>query len=171
MEFEDNKNAMYCDPNAYILSNKKQQTKKVVFQEPYECLPNRYLNNNFNKHGCDFCCKPKPKQRPKCDCEKENCKSQNPNSSFPFDVKDFFPLLSGIGGVNNSGIGNIISMLGNVGIGGNNSGSGFDVSKVLSSLMSNGGGNLLNGLFKKRDKKEHNIKSTDIPIKNYTRVE
>ena len=52
MEFEDNKNAMFCDPNAYIqnFNNNKKETRKVVFQEPYECLPSRYINNNFKKH-------------------------------------------------------------------------------------------------------------------------
>ena len=58
MENEDSRNALYCDPNAYIqnynltIQNKKRPSK-IVFQEPYERLPSFYLNNNFSKHKCD----------------------------------------------------------------------------------------------------------------------
>ena len=130
MEFEDNKNAIYCDPNAYIQGVKKQQTKKVVFQEPYECLPNRYLNHNFNKHDCDFCCPPKPKEIPKCDCEKGH-KNNKSNFSFPFDITNLLPILSGLGGGNGAGIGNIISMLGKGAKTSKDGASGFDISKIL----------------------------------------
>ncbi len=55
MEIEDSRNALFCDPNAYIqkLDNKdKCEPRKIVFQEPYEQLPNFYLDNNFTKHNC-----------------------------------------------------------------------------------------------------------------------
>ena len=162
MEFEDNKNAFYCDPNAYIQNCSNQQTQKVVFQEPYECLPNRYLNNNFKKHDCN--CVPTPKS--KCDCKKEQ--KPKPNSPFSFDIKNLLPILSGLSGGNNAGIGNIISMLSK---GGTSGDGGFDISKILSLFLSGGGSNLLGGMFNKTTKKEQLIKSTDIPIKNYTRVD
>lgn len=165
MEFEDNKNAMFCDPNAYIknFNNNKKETRKVVFQEPYECLPSRYINNNFKKHECD--CVNKKKE---CSChdkpkEKSN---QRCGPSFPFDFKSLLPLISNLGGNKTSGFGNILSMLMN-----NNSASGgLDISKLLTSFLSGNGNNLFKGMLNKQEKKGHEIKSTDIPIKNYTRV-
>lgn len=57
MEFEDSRLALFPEPNAYIQKFdkdcKEKNIKKVVFQEPYETLPNFYINNNFTKHGCD----------------------------------------------------------------------------------------------------------------------
>ena len=56
MENEDSRNALYCDPNAYIQSVQKREKcepRKVVFQEPYEQLPNFYINNNFIKRNCN----------------------------------------------------------------------------------------------------------------------
>ena len=57
MEFEDSRLALFPEPNAYIQKFnkdcKEKGIKKVVFQEPYETLPNFYINNNFTKHGCD----------------------------------------------------------------------------------------------------------------------
>lgn len=56
MEFEDSRNALFCDPNAYIQRfdvENKCKPKKVIFQEPYESLPAFYLDNNFIKHECD----------------------------------------------------------------------------------------------------------------------
>ena len=71
MEFEDSRNALYCDPNAYIMGTKKHnEIKKVVFSEPYETLPNRYINNNFNKKGCDFCAE-KKEEKNQCNTSKQ----------------------------------------------------------------------------------------------------
>ena len=70
MDFEDNLNSLYCDPNAYIQRfEKEEKAKKIVFQEPYECLPNFYINNDFKKHDCD-CVKRNAKD---CNCNHEKC--------------------------------------------------------------------------------------------------
>ena len=57
MEFGDSRNALFTEPNAYIqkfnADCKEKEIKKIVFQEPYETLPNFYINNNFIKHKCD----------------------------------------------------------------------------------------------------------------------
>ena len=172
MEYEDSKNAMYFDPNAYIQivkpKHNNKDTQKVVFQEPYECLPPRYIDNNFKKHNCN--CVKQKKDNCECDC-KEKPKEKNPiNNGFPFsfDLKKLLPLLSSFGGVNSSSLSNVLSNLGTS----NFSNQSFDFSKILSSFLSGGNGlNLFNNLFKKNEKKEHKIESTDIPIKNYTRVE
>ena len=38
----ENVEALYCDPNAFIRPNKDnpKKIKQVVFSEPYDCLPN-----------------------------------------------------------------------------------------------------------------------------------
>lgn len=85
MEFEDSRNALFVEPNAFVQNfnrqeRKNNETKKIVFQEPYECLPNHYLNNNFTKHGCE--CLPKhnnnlhDKQDCNCNHKKDNCQNQ-----------------------------------------------------------------------------------------------
>ena len=53
MENEDSRNALFCDPNAYIqnFKNNKKQTEKVVFQQPYEHMSNFYIDNEFSKHN------------------------------------------------------------------------------------------------------------------------
>ena len=57
MEFGDSRNALFTEPNAYIqkfkADCKNKEIKKIVFQEPYETLPNFYINNTFTKHNCD----------------------------------------------------------------------------------------------------------------------
>lgn len=70
MEFEDSRFALFSEPNAYIQSfrGNKEKTKKVVFQEPYETLPNYYINNNFKKRDCD-CVQNNGKHKDKCDCK------------------------------------------------------------------------------------------------------
>jgi len=57
MENFKNESSLYVDPNAYIVGVKKEQ-KKVVFSEPYECLPSYYANNNFKKVNCNCVSKP-----------------------------------------------------------------------------------------------------------------
>lgn len=70
MEFEDSRNALFCDPNAYIQKIEKRdkcEPRKVVFQEPYDNLPNFYINNNFKKGDCN--------------CISDNSKNHNSNSN------------------------------------------------------------------------------------------
>ncbi len=174
MEFESNFNVPYCDPNAYVQGFKKDNSnaKKVVFQQPYECMPPHYQNNNFCKHGCE-CVKP---LKPKHECDyKDNKKNENnfkPSFPFSFDIKTLLPLLSNLGGSNNGGISNIISMLGNKSSNNETGNTGFDFSKLISTFMSNSNGfNLLNLFGKKKETNKKEVKTTDIPIKNYTRVE
>lgn len=101
MEFEDSRFALFAEPNAYIqkaqnVEKKEKERKKIVFQEPYEILPNFYVNNNFTKQDCDCVKKNKhcdiyPKPHHECNhsisnntncgcgfdndlgCRKENC--------------------------------------------------------------------------------------------------
>ncbi len=74
IDFKDNSNNIYIDPNAYIQQYiPKKATKKVVFQEPYENLPNFYINNNFVSNGCN--CKDNKKCPPKTGLNfSNNCK-------------------------------------------------------------------------------------------------
>lgn len=135
----------YCDPNAYIMKS-AEPTKKVVFQEPYECMPHYRVNNNLKKK----------------DCECVNCKEKKePKASF--DLSGFLPMLSSLGG---DGIGNIMNLLN-----GNSS-----ISEIVSSLGKGGGlGNILNSLdisrLFKKSTQQHNTKSTDFCIKDYKRVD
>lgn len=176
MEFEDSRNALFVEPNAYIQKYdcEKKEIKKVIFQEPYECLPNYYINNNFIKGDCncvkqhkDFCKDKSNSIKKHCDCEQPNNKN-NSCSNTNFDLKNFLPLLAGLnkGGMDFSSITNMLS-----------NGGGFNFSSIMQSFIKNpnGIGNILN-LFKGKNKKENlktpkEIKSTDFPIKNYTRVE
>jgi len=177
MKFE-NVNALYCDPNAFIKNKEKkiESAKKIVFQEPYETLPNFYINNNFKKKDCESVKEFKKDSHPhkkEGDCNKHKPCNNN-KSNFGFDIKSLLPLLTSLGGgANNSlNISNMISMLGG-GLGGNvNTQGEFDFTKLLSSFLNNKDGlNILGGLFKKKEKPNTQIKSSDIPIKNYTRVE
>jgi len=165
MEFDNNSNNIYCDPNAYIQTSQKlvetEKIKKVVFQEPYENLPTHYINNNFKKHDCDCVYKPKEEKPHK----PTDCKPKHNSNFLGFDLKNLLPLLSGfLGGNCGRGIGNILSVLNNQ----NASGGGLDFPKLISTFMTNGGLNLFN---KKTNKKEEKIKSTDLNIEDYIRVE
>ena len=103
MVVEDSRSALFVEPGAYIYSHQKTNKdnkekkgiKKVVFQEPYDCLPNFYFNNNFKKGNCDCVPKPKPKQEMKQSC-------------LPFDFKSLAPLLGSFN--KGADLGNILSM-------------------------------------------------------------
>ena len=213
MEFNEQQNSIYADPNAYIqnwnnqiaasnngylnniqqINQKNQQInqqsnvgnafvqnfsfkpqncnetkmcspKKIVFQQPYENIPNFYLNNDFKKGNCS--CVPKPKPKPKPHCPPQNF-------DFNFDLKNLLPLLSGLlkgGGTSN--FGNIISMLNNSSMDKENANSNLDLSSLINTFSSGGFSNILN-LFKPKQNSniKNDIKSTDFEIKNYTRVE
>jgi hypothetical protein len=199
MELEDSRNALFWDPNAYIqnfgkIDHKESEIKKVVFQEPYETLPNFYVNNNFIKHNCE-CADGKKfstgcvnNKHYNCNCNREkqnhhdnccdNTQKQNDCSSnngycgskqqigFGFDFKSLLPFMGMFnGGANFGQIGEILN---------NKQAS----SSLLSSLFSNkdlmsGILNMLKGgeLFNRNNQLKKELKTTDFEIKNYTKVE
>ncbi len=149
--------------NKNLKSQKMCSPKKVVFQQPYESVPNFYLNNNFIKGNCN--CVPKPKPKPKCPPQ---------NFGFNLDFKNLLPLLSGLfKGVGTGSFGNLISMLNNSNNENEKDNSNLDFSSLIKAFSSSGGlSNILN-LFKPKQSQniKNEIKSTDFEIKNYTRVE
>lgn len=175
---EDSKNALFVEPNAYINNfNKKEKTevkpiKKIVFSEPYDCIPTFHINNNFEKGCCD--CIPNKKHNA---CNKhENCNSRhgdfncNNNSQcnnkpgLGFDIKNLMPIFSSFnkGNVGGLDLNSISSLF--------NSGGGFDFSKLISNpqLISSVMSMFINK--KKTSIKKEEIICTDYEIKNYTRV-
>ena len=139
----------YCDPNAYIHKPEDtQKPQKVVFQEPYECMPQYRVDNNFKKGDCD------------CVKSKEKKKEDKPS----FDISRILPLLSSIGG---NGVGDIMKALS----------GGVNIPDIVSNFSAQGGlGSLLKGLdfnkmFKKPNIKKQEMKSTDFCIKDYKRVD
>ena len=177
---EDSKNALFVEPNAYINHFNKQEKcdvkpiKKVVFSEPYDCMPNFYFNNHFEKGDCN--CVPNKKDK---DCNshhadstcnenfshQHNCNCNNHNKpNFGFDIKNLMPILSsfnkgGVGGLDLNSISGLF-----------NSGGGFDFSKLISNTQ------LITSVMsmftnkKKSNTKKEEIICTDYEIKNYTRV-
>ena len=172
MEYEDSREALFCEPNAYIKNlNKKETPKKIVFSEPYENVANFYLNNNFKKRDCD--CVVNKKEHSFCDSKKEekpncNCNNQNKgNKSF----------LSGL---------NLQSLLPMLGLFNKSGNSGLDLANIMSLLGGKGENNILSGLLGNKDmlsnitslfshKKEQTntkkLQTTEIDIKSYTKVE
>ncbi len=163
MENEDSTKALYCDPNAFIhhKPQKKDPPMKVVFAEPYECLPSYYMDNNFKKGNCD-CVKcnkpPKPPESP----------PQKPKS---FDIKNLLPLLGLFGGNVAGKTGDFSSILSLLSP--NGGGEQVNPISMISSLLSNSGGlnNILNIFKPKENKEKRPLKTTDFEIKNYTCVE
>ena len=187
MIFEDSRNAIYCDPNAYIQKcNKKEirEPKKVVFSEPYESLPAFYIDNNFKKGNCD--CVPKHKKDlthnhiaeqvngydnfDHCKHD-DNCNHDggSKKSGIGFNFKSLLPLLGLLNKGGGADLSQIVGLLNNNSQKDNNS----NPMTMISNLLSSGGfGNILNifqdGKKSKSAKKE--LKTTDFEIKNYTRV-
>lgn len=178
MEFEDSKNAMYCDPNAYILNNEfKSSKKKIVFSEPYECLPNFYINNNFKKKNCDCV---KNHKHNFCNCNKDNICHDNinhkdcekpkntpmNNMNFGFNLSNFLPILGSLG--KGGDIGGISKILSNFAKNGKEEGvmNFLNNPSILNSVMS---------LFKlgksKTESHKKEIEPTEFEIKDYTRVD
>lgn len=166
MEFEDSRNALFTEPNAYIQNNISLQTeqikkpKKIIFQEPYDCLPNYYLNNGFRKNE-----ESKRKQLPIRE-EKTVEKSTN----LPgFDFKNLLPMLGVLGGGSTSGLAGLLSSV-------MSEGNGLDFTKLVSSLLQNKDdlSSILKLFTGKKNeikmKQNKDLKSTDFEIKNYTRV-
>ena len=173
MEYEDSRNALFSEPNAYIQNINRKEQKKVVFSEPYECVPNFYINNNFSKKDCD--CVPKGKREHSCDCDKNksehsncNCNNHNKgNKNFlsGFNLQSLLPMLSMFNKGGNGGLdlANIMNMLG-----------GKGENNILSNLLGNKDmlSNITSMFTSKKE--QSNIKKlqpTEIDIKSYTRVE
>lgn len=157
---EDSKNALFVEPNAYInnfnveqkpFEHKQTNIKKVVFSEPYDCMPNFRINNNFKKRNCD-CVKP---HKPPQDCNKKQ-------GGFNFDFKTFLPLLAKLNLGGNSNMNSITNLLSNFG-------SNFDFNKLFSNPE------LIQTMLKMFNKpknftQKEEIICTDYEIKNYTKV-
>ena len=168
MNYEDSRNALFCEPNAYALNYKANENgKKIIFAEPYENIPNYYINNNFKKSENN-------QEDNKCNCDCNNNKhlsnqsnSKPHNSTFlgGFNLQGLAPILSMFGG--GADLSKFSSLL--------NTGGQSGVMNIVSKLLSSGGGisSVLN-MFKQDSKmSKHNkeIKSTDYEISHYTRVE
>ena len=176
---ENSINAIYCDPNAFVNKQSKEPPKKVVFQEPYDCLPKFYIDNKFTKHSSE--CVPTHKT-------KSNIHDLNANSSPPalssFDFKKILPLFANLLNKNSSGLSGIVSLLGGAkdanlnnesltGVLQNLLGSGnMNIGKLLGLFSGNNSGSKkgLFGLFDNPNKIKKEIKPTDFEINNYTRV-
>ena len=145
---EDSRNALFVEPNAYIqkVGNKEKSPSKIIFQEPYESVPNYYMNNGFKKGECDC-------------VHKE--KKDSPKSSF--DFKSLSPILGMIGG-EMGGLSKLVQGLGSSG--------GF--KDLIGTFLSNPDMiSMVMKMFRKDENKSTNktIKKSDLEIKNYTKVE
>ena len=195
MDFEDSRFALFQEPNAYIQKFEKQDKKdndikKIVFQEPYERLPNFYLNNHFTKHGCSCVSNSKHSNNTSLDdkcvngCdEKSGCGNHHDFNSkkngFSFDIKNLLPLL----GLFGNGVGSdLTSVLGLLNGNSSNpqSGNNFNLTGLISNIMSNKDmfGGILNlfktgglNLFNNKQSTKKELKTTDFEISNYVRVE
>lgn len=148
MEFEDSRNALFVEPNAYIQhfdNNSPQKfSAEKVFSEPYDSVPS---------------------YRPRKETRPIQQVSHPPKSLLDsFDFKSLLPLLGTLGGADN-GLGSIVSKL--------TTGEGFNLGSILPELISNKNlvSSLLNGLGSKNKTERKEMKSTDFEIENYTRVE
>ena len=202
MDFEDSGNALFCDPNAYIQRFEKKEKcnpRKIVFQQPYESMPNFYIDNNFKKgdcgciprgHDCD--CnhgnkqqKNQTKNNHDCNCDYQhhhdddchNNKTSKQNG-FDFDLKNLFPLLSMLNNGGGANLSQLVGMLNNT----NNSQNvnNSNPMNLISSILSNPNAlsgilNMFKGggvnLFGRKQTTKKELKTTDFEIKNYTRVE
>lgn len=177
MEYEDSRNALFVEPNAYIQhyddKKKEQGIKKIIFSEPYESAPPMYYNSNHQNSGGGV------ESRGQTNSNFQNNQSQN-NSNFSqpqnnfrqmFDFKNIMSLLGALG-KGKSDLGGMMKLLG--GNQGQEKSSSMGLNSILSLLQNK---DLLSGLLnmfskpKKNKSAENNEKSTDFVIKNYTRVE
>lgn len=142
MSKETNK-IYFFDKSNTQKSNRFNSPSKVIFAEPYDVIPNYYLDNNFNRtsgvNNTNF--------------NQQNIDASNKNSSVPFTSI----LNGGIGGIFNS----IISGLGTGG-GINNILSNPEMLGIIAKLFLG---------QSTKSKPKHNTKATDFNLDDYTRVE
>lgn len=163
MDFEDSRYALFPEPNAYIQrfdNREKKEPKKVVFQEPYETLPNYHINNNFTKHDCD-CISNKKNNSQNINNHDFNCNHNNQygninknsssqskhddnchhddfnkKNSFGFDLKSLMPLLGLFNKGGGADLSSIVGLLNNA----NNSHQSLNSANpmnLISSILSN----------------------------------
>ncbi len=173
MDFNDQSQNLYCDPNAYVQNCPiycNHPPKKVVFSEPYSVMPNFYINNNFKKGNC--ACLPKPKPKPKLP---QHCP---PFGNFNLGgLGEMFSKLMAGGGLNNllsnmggGGIGSIIAALSGMNNADSKDEKTTTQNSILSNLLSNGGLNNLFNIFKPSTTTPA-PKNTPNSIKDYVIVE
>lgn len=154
--FEDSRKALFSEPNAYMQKFDNESCekgpRKVVFAEPYENLPNYYINNGFKKGKCEYCGK-----------SKKNEMKPLPKFNLPFDIKSLLPFASMLFKGGGSDISGLLSSLSN--------GGSMDITKILTSFLSNK--DTLSGLFGNvnASKDENSKEMEEFETKNYTRVE
>ncbi len=169
MSFKDNSSALYSDPNAYIQRCECADTKKVVFSEPYETMPNFYLNNNFKKGDCS--CNKKDKSLPfKDDCnfhpqqgcrqnnqsdcgnkENSNCNGgcQVEHDNYPQDNHQQNNNQTNSSPFSNFNLKSLLPLLGGFGGGGNGLGNIMSMLGSVGGEKQNSSNNLdLNGIIK-----------------------
>lgn len=165
MEFEDSRNALFVEPNAYIQGfehhkskNQNFKQKKIVFQQPYDLMPSYYPDNNFKKNNGDSL----KSNYKECKHESEHPKSNN----FGFDLKSLLPFLGMLGNGSPEGLGSIVSKF-------SSGEGGFNLANLLPELLKNKDlvSSFLSGFKKKSNPQKKELKTTDFEIKNYTRVE
>lgn len=168
MEFEDSRKSIFCDPNAYVQHCETQQIKKVVFSEPYDCLPTFYIDNSFKKHSCE--CIPN-RQPPKRPCS---------NHGSMFDLKSIMPILLGVLNKGGGGSQDLTKLM--TGFMQPDS-AGIDLKsliatlaknpKIIESVLSVFKGKGLKSFFKKTNSKTSDFKqeTTEHVINDYTRVD
>ena len=186
MDFEDSRLALFPEPNAYIkkFEKKEKPPQKIVFQEPYECIPTYYINNNFKKENCNCVpSKSKNKNSNNCDCNSKNQSFNNTNKQkgFGFDLKSLMPLLSIFNKGSGADLSNIVGLLNNdSNVQNDSQSSSSSPINLISGLLSNKDviSNVLNifkggkfDFFNKKQTTKKQPKTTDFEIKHYTRVE
>ena len=94
MDYEDSRLALFPEPNAFVQNydkvDKNKEIKKIVFQEPYETLPNFYINNNFTKNNCDCAKRPNSHDCNQCKNYSNYCDNNNNHHKNLFSNKDSF---------------------------------------------------------------------------------
>ena len=148
---EDSRNALFVEPGAYIMRYEKSDKtpKKIIFQEPYESMP------SYRMHEISH----------RATRSEDRSNTHESKNASPFNLSALSPILSMFGGGGLGNVGDIMSSL-----------NGGGLMNFVNSLMTNP--NMMKnviGLFNKKESNEssarHEIKKSDLEIKNYTKVE